>query len=183
MVKVGLSAEKARKKTKKVAVLTKLGLTMGRYMLYFYTSYPQPFSQKETKRMDKYYSRTHEWVKTDGDDEAIVALFDNYRDEALAEHERRMKKIEDENAEYMRYKDEYRKAHDKFDKDKPFVASNGYIVKDYYTVYNRDGEICTKRHCRSGRDLARDEYLKAENKWTEGLLTPEEYFARKEKNI
>lgn len=47
MVKVPLAAEKARKKTKKVAVLMKLGLTMGRYMLYFYTSYPQPFSQKE----------------------------------------------------------------------------------------------------------------------------------------
>ena len=24
--------------------------------------------------MDKYYSRTHEWVKTDGDDEAIVGI-------------------------------------------------------------------------------------------------------------
>jgi hypothetical protein len=118
-----------------------------------------------------------------GDDEAIVALFDNYRDEALAEHERRMKKIEDENEEYMRYKDEYRKAHDKFDDSVPFVASNGYTVKGYETVYNQDGEICTKRHCRSGRDLARSEYLKAKNKWTEGLLTPQEYFARKEKNV
>jgi glycine cleavage system H protein len=74
MVKVRPRGGKSAKKNEKSGRFDETRLDNGEiYALFLYELSATLFPEG-TKRMDKYYSRTHEWVKTDGDDEAIVGI-------------------------------------------------------------------------------------------------------------
>lgn len=113
-----------------------------------------------------------------GETEELMKLFDDYLEKEKQEAEQRRLEADKKLKEYSNYVETYKKEHDKFDENSVFKASNGCLVsvENGLPVVTKDGERMSKRHGKYLRDEALSEYVKAKNKWRDGLLTYSEYF-------